>query len=451
MDNLKGYLTQLKKHHFWVLLGVVLIVAQASYHKARGALEKTFQDNRSRIDGALAQLRGVRNNSQQANETYTQRIEKEQEKMLDQSFGIWEVSWQKQLPKLTWPQQPAALADIAKYPPGTDIPEVSITLYQSNVEQQAWNPLFESLRLRRAAKGSDSAPRGPALGGLGASEKPVELKGIVSWDESALEELRNRIRFKRTPSTTRVRVAQEDLWVYTALLEAVKAMNKDVADDDVLAATVKRIDRIEIAQWAIKYAQDHPGAELGLRETDESGTAMLGQADGRITPPKAEQDLSDEAILDNRYIDENNRPVSAKALLNKSLDPSQPRPPFAEFRQMFVVMRLVMDQRRIPDLLAACANSSLPIEARQVMVHLADPTDSKAAQLDAAFAGLAKSDRGPYDGLVEVRGIVYLYNPPDKDKLGKGAAQNPARRSLGIPDKSVAPGAAPPPVDSFSY
>ena len=39
---------------------------------------------------------------------------------------------------------------------------------------------------------------------------------------------------------------------------------------------------------------------------------------------------------------------------------------------MFVNMQFVMDQRKIPELLAACANSPLRIEPRQVMMQFSD-------------------------------------------------------------------------------
>ena len=38
-----------------------------------------------------------------------------------------------------------------------------------------------------------------------------------------------------------------------------------------------------------------------------------------------------------------------------------------------------------------------------------------------------------YDAIVELSGVVYLYNPPDITKLGGGGAANPDKRSFGVP------------------
>ena len=48
-----------------------------------------------------------------------------------------------------------------------------------------------------------------------------------------------------------------------------------------------------------------------------------------------------------------------------------------------------------------------------------------------------------YDAVVELSGVIYLYNPPDKTKLGSGGAGSPDKRSFGVPKTSVhVPGTA---------
>ena len=51
-----------------------------------------------------------------------------------------------------------------------------------------------------------------------------------------------------------------------------------------------------------------------------------------------------------------------------------------------------------------------------------------------------KLESGPYDCVLQIRGIVYIYNEPDEPKLGTGSAPQPAQRGLGIPvPKTEAP------------
>jgi hypothetical protein len=66
----------------------------------------------------------------------------------------------------------------------------------------------------------------------------------------------------------------------------------------------------------------------------------------------------DSEWVDNRYLDDKGEPLKGT------------NHPYAEFKQMFVYMKFIMDQRRIPELVAACANANLPIETRQIKVQM---------------------------------------------------------------------------------
>jgi hypothetical protein len=144
--------------------------------------------------------------------------------------------------------------------------------------------------------------------------------------------------------------------------------------------------------------------------------------------------------------------------------------PFAEFKQIFVYMKFVMDQRKVPDLLAACANSTLPIETRQVRIRPIGAGGSggggggigggnmfnggagnargaggaaKPGNAGGGGGGGAAGDLAvtPYDMLVDVSGIIYLYNPPGENaetsNLGKGTLSSPGKRLFGVPSGSV--------------
>ena len=55
-------------------------------------------------------------------------------------------------------------------------------------------------------------------------------------------------------------------------------------------------------------------------------------------------------------------------------------------------------------------------------------------------AATDKQETGPYDVPVEIHAVIYIYNPPDREKLGTGAAsaKNPAEAAA-----PAAPAAAP--------
>jgi hypothetical protein len=95
-----------------------------------------------------------------------------------------------------------------------------------------------------------------------------------------------------------------------------------------------------------------------------------------------------------------------------------------------------MDQRRLPKLLVECANSNMPIEVRHIRFRKGPggAIDFSAAAPGSMLgapsrigssgkvAGSEKGDAGRFDIPVEIYGVIYIYNPPDRDKLGTGTA-----------------------------
>ena len=174
-----------------------------------------------------------------------------------------------------------------------------------------------------------------------------------------------------------------------------------------------------------------------------------------------------------RYVDAKGNPLGYSA-----------PEPFAEFKIMPFEMHLLMDQRKIPDFLASCANSPIPVEVRQVgIVSMEQPVTSpnggggigggeggmprgnmmggnrmmppggrmmgegggmpgpmnrqpRPNPRGGEGGGGAGNDLGtvvemrPEDLRVEVRGVIYIFNKPDRAKVGQAA---PA------PDAAAAP------------
>lgn len=134
---------------------------------------------------------------------------------------------------------------------------------------------------------------------------------------------------------------------------------------------------------------------------------------------------ADTELRDGRYLDEKGQPLAAGA-----------PEPFAEFKQVFVFMKLTMDQRAIPELIAACANAPLPVETRQVTMRmLGDDADGMGMQVFGGQSGGVETLAN--DATIELSGVIYLYNPPDVAQLGMGQAGSPAQRSFGVPTKGV--------------
>lgn len=332
---------------------------------------------------------------------------------------------------------------------------------------------------RDAAAGARPARRmlGRGLGGRnpgagmrgmgGAAETEQEWTGIVDWDSSNIQQLENRFIWDNTPSTLAVVLAQEDLWVIGALLRVIARTN-EVATGPASAA-VKQIEAIEIGREAIgnSSAAATPIFQPGAAASGQMGGGMMGGGMRGGGMPGGGMDgggmrgmgggmrgggmmgggmrgggmggtagtTSDaQVLLEGRYVDDKGMPLPATS------EYPYAQHPYAEFKMMPIRMDLVMDQRRLPKLLVECANSNMPIEIRRVRVLKgkdgAVRSGARSARGGRGMMGPmggrgqggavrtlgAPTDAGVNDIPVEIYGVIYIYNPPDREKLGTGAA-----------------------------
>ena len=427
MNKVKEYLAAFKKHHFWVLTAIILIVGLSTWARASWDMQARFTENQSKIKATYTMLTALGPGS--PNEKFSEGLKKEQVTLKSQVFDAWKDVVKKQRDITNWPKQ---VLDIGKLGPNEHIPEDLRQNYMNAALPTQWKEMFDAVKIRH--------PKGEAQVNLddpSARRQAVEYEGIVVWDQEQRDELMKRYQVQEIPTDLRVRLTQEDMWVFQSMINLIVKLNEGAGDP--LAAVVKRIDKLELAQWAIADAQKSPGAELKLKKADDQAEMApiggMGDEESFVPLPGSQDHTEDKWLLEGRYLDQNNQPISIEAALKN--------PPFAEFKQMFVNMQFVMDQRRIPDLLAACANSPLRIEPRQVIMHFSD-IDHQAKVESGELAETTRHlERGPYDCVLQIRGIVYIYNEPEEPKLGTGSAPQPAQRGLGIPERKVEAPKAP--------
>ena len=176
------------------------------------------------------------------------------------------------------------------------------------------------------------------------------------------------------------------------------------------------------------------GMGMGGGGFDEGGMG------GRAEAGASFEEQLNQQVMNFRYIDDKGKPL-----------PYQPQFPYAnhprsEFKMMPISMKLVMDQRYIPQLLVNCANSNMPIEVRRVrMLKTQGPAGTTSSPMGGGMgmggdfggmgggmgmprpgamggAAVQQSDTAQFEVPVEIHAIINIYNPPDLDKLGKGAA-----------------------------
>ena len=441
MDQLKPYLIAIKKHHFWILLATALVTALVVWYSATTALDEKFLNDKRKNDSAFSQIMPIRGDAKTnspPNAKYKEAVDKKTDELAVSVVDAWRQLFDRQKSVLyvndRIPELVPYLTDEKLFQ--KDIPpNIRDVYHNTEVIEQDFRELFKILNLRRPAGVNPVDEGGPAANPVAGAQP----EGVLLW--AAKPSPRNvMLRYKtvRSPSTVRIRMTQEDLWVFRSMFKVLAAINSKPVETwlsimqggadsagavDQANVPIKQINFCDLAQYAMAAALESPGkVQIGAEDINNpANAAMVGGGGGFSvgTTGSAEEDAK---LTLGRYIDGRNQPVS---------DPTAP--PFSEFKQMFVQMTVLMDQRLIPVLIAECANADLTIETRQVQVDLRQVDVLRQADAAQAAQQANKVEQSPHDVLVTIRGVVFGYSPPDKARIGQGSDPDPSKRNYGIP------------------
>ena len=432
MDRVRALLPILKKHHFWLLSAVVVVAAAVAWSIGSAGLNEQYESELSRLQSRFDSVSAIGRQPNHPNDSFIQAVAEQHKKLKAEVFKAWQILHANQQKILEWPD---FYREGARLAPDEEIPE-SIRDQFLNYFAGEFPELFETVKPLKAAENVDED------GAAG------DLEGVVSWDQSQQNDIVEAYAWINPPSTTAIRFAQEDYWVYKALLRIIDRTNNAVGATANYNAAVKTINNLQIAQ-----AAERPKTTLPF--TGDASTAQPAGA-GASSPPPPGVDTNDFALEKGRYVDAEGNPLSSAS-----------DGPFAEFKLMPVLIEVVMDQRKIPLLLAECANSELPVEVHQVQINPGaagpgggigksrtsallpapgtEPTHQFMAyvyrQRDLGDGGgrtrqgqpqqgrpaLLGRNRGgrqgqavksDYDVTVEIWGLIYIFERPDVTKLG---------------------------------
>ena len=287
------------------------------------------------------------------------------------------------------------------------------------------------------------------------------------------------------PTPSQVYMLQQDLWLLEAIFEIIREVNSEkdgegnakrgedgnpilVAANDL--ATIKRIDHVVFGREALSLL----GTITDTIAAAEATASTSGRARGRGKASKSESsDLSfaylGQPAFHGRYVNANLEPIEAekiqKVLTAKTLPADNLEVVVA--KRVPVRLAVQMDERKIAEFLAACANSPFSFEVWQVRINSHDGEEviklrgsegggstgtgrgaanrgarddsamtsasgggggggsSGSANLSGSKPGGTGSDaiavRNNFDVRVEFYGIVKIYNPVNEACLGRNA------------------------------
>lgn len=333
----------------------------------------------------------------------------------------------------------------------------------------------------------------------------AEMIGVIDWEPADFMRMKSNLKTwnTTTPTQREVELCHESLAIYRSLLEAIAKVNVAATDNE--NAIVKKIIALDIGKDASVPGTYDVSNVIMPTELAPGGGAEGASPYSTMAPPittgpegaaGAADVNKDVVLLDQRYLDGAGAPVMGDAILNS--------PPFAEFKLMKVRLLLVVDQRGIPSVLAELANAKLGVEVHQVRLNPQNSTVVQSVRTLLTSAGggatggypgagrpgeggatrpTSMPTRSPYgpgatgrppagaygrstgrseggataslasgtgtenpnDATVEIKGIIYIYNPANPEKTGSGTdTTNVDQRTMfGFAGASGAAGGAP--------
>jgi hypothetical protein len=378
MDQLK----QVLKYQFWILLAVALILPFVGWFMSRSGM---ISEAQARADTLKKLNESLQVRPDDPNETWPQQvgvINAEQEK---QALLAWRALYERQKPFMVWPKR--MVDEPSKIEP------VHQEIYREDYAK-------ELERIRQIVKPIDDETG----------------NGLVRYGEELLPSPNSEWTFQ-APTAAQIEAAQEDLWLLTAILTAIAEVNEGASS--VYDASIREIVELllrggspkgaggsSVAKPATGTAGGHAaaptGGAMGLSMRGGLGgmSARSDSAIGNISDHKINpnEDLGPERAaaktggtpttaatpgtraghgaspaltpmaMGDRDIATSGASRGGGAGTNRYCDERK------EWRTRGFSLEVIMDHRRVPDLLVALSNmTGWPTNI--LRVHVADSSD----------------------------------------------------------------------------
>lgn len=449
MDKLQDFIRVFKRVHFWVLTALCLLIGIGVWFVAKGKLNDEREQFVSKIKSASQKPPLVSRINPHPNDKVLEGMNALISATQNEIAAAWTKKWGKQVDILAWPEGlgPSFINQVKDLRPieTVDFQDGRNGLPSFQLESYAKYIRSELPKLAETIH----AVWQVGINRRGGEDLDRRVEdAVVDWQQNSQEKIvKNHFEWSGggrggDPTTEEVLYAQEDFWVLRALMNVIQRTNGGAISR--YRAAVKSIEDISIGGAATKSGSQVTA--IG-RDPGETGAAD-SQQDKRFgkqsfgKPSPQEDELSASSGPDpaeGRYVDENYLPLPASKLRSvMTAEVIQPEDAYlAVAKRIPVRMRVSIDQRQIEKLLVECANSELTVEVRDLLMT----TKEDEKQQDRGKRGnrptplrrsVGRPDDGaekttnqfPYDVVVEIYGIVYLYNPVDKKALGITSDEN---------------------------
>ncbi len=319
MDKIKLVLDILKKYLFWLIFAATVAVVLIFWWMSTKSLANSFQLQKLRVEKKFSEVKAVADDAQHPTSEYIAAIKGDengkfrdkdgnikdcQTKVLKEGvLSVWKTLYDEQKKDNHWPEILGSefINIVDKLDPTERIPENQRDRYKYVIKNY-FPVLYKIIDLRHPVETAESGGGGNVapvprqimgyripvlgLGGRrptgGAEDNTADWVGTVIWDPLDRQRLEERFDWKTTPDSDVIRLRQEDLWVYKALLEVIRETNNEGSPNDpVIAANVKRIESIQIGADAVGA---WTAADQSIFKAPDAAAAVQTGANTRSAP-----------------------------------------------------------------------------------------------------------------------------------------------------------------------
>ena len=324
----------------------------------------------------------------------------------------WGDAYRQQKLRNPWPPSlsPRFHQCLKTIGPNDAIPNDFLDEYQEFVKHQAPN-LDQIIDRRRPKKINEQTG---TRSGYGTETRQPEMEGTVEWAGADYARIQTGFYWATRPLSVEVRLAQEDLWCYEALLRSIAQTNEDADESTFPNVPVLRIRTLAIGQPAAKAMQAlRPNrAHLAYFGTTQKPTEAGGETDAQLgivpsppdaptTPPSRAPEEVAKRLLTGRYVDFTGAPLEAHTK------------PYPEFNLLPVHLVVDVFESHLPVLLSQLANSNMPLDVTYI-----------ATKAPATEGPAEDSNEVPRRVRADILGLIRIFNPPDINKLDASVVQS---------------------------
>jgi hypothetical protein len=475
MDQLRKAWGWLQRQHFWVLTIVAIAVALGCWWRGANTLWAEYDTNRRKIEAEFAAAETVRSKPFHANDSVKAAQNEQIAEQQKSVSALWKQLYERQTASvLKWPSNlsPEFHNHIETLTFGAEIPK-NLRDHYNNYIRDHFPELPKIVGALEVPEGDQGGMGGMGRGGGGGafnvqsfleSRRSSGGRGgpegdggqafeepdfLVIWMDQQL--VRDELAPRLTPSAKRIWKTQEDLWVYEALLTIIANTNKAAGADRFSNAAVRVIESLEVGRTAAQASRGKgrieivEGPAVGGEGTEGDPRSAMGEGGGGYSEMGGGEGYgggrgemmeggysemggrggmgqdaatSDAELFSNRYVDADGAPIP-------DLGDGG-----TEFKRLPVRMKLWMDQRWLPQLVADCANAPLQVEVQEVRINPADDGSGGGGYGGGRGGGGRGGEGGGYGAMsgplsvemmpeqepnmktIVVQGTVYIFNPP---------------------------------------